>query len=128
MRLSFRILFFASVAMIPMIVAPPAVAGDADVERHGACSGSSRWELDLEREHGRIEVDYEVDQNVSGDTWRIRLRHNGNVFFRGTRETRGDDGSFEVERHVNDTTGTDRFVARSVNRSTGEVCRGSAAI
>ena len=120
MRLSFRMLFIAFAAMAPMIVVPPAAAEDVDVERHGSCSDAGRWELDLDREHGRIEVDYGVDTNVSGETWRVRLRHDGSVFFRGVRETHGDDGSFEIERHVNDRGGTDRFVARSANTSTGK--------
>ncbi|HET9724067.1 MAG TPA: hypothetical protein VFR44_09530 [Actinomycetota bacterium] len=111
-----------------LMLVPPALADGDDVERHGSCSGSSRWELDLDREHGRIEVDFEVKQGVVGDRWRVKLVHDGDVFFRDLRTTHGDDGSFDVERRTNDAAGTDRFVGKAVNKSTGEVCRGTAAI
>lgn len=111
-----------------LMLVPPALADGYDVERHGSCSGSSRWELDLDREHGRIEVDFEVKQGVVGDRWRVKLVHDGDVFFRDLRTTHGDDGSFDVERRTNDAAGTDRFVGKAVNKSTGEVCRGTAAI
>lgn len=111
-----------------LMLVPPALADGYDVERHGSCSGSSRWELDLDREHGRIEVDFEVKQGVVGDRWRVKLVHDGDVFFRDLRTTHGDDGSFDVERRTNDEAGTDRFVGKAVNKSTGEVCRGTAAI
>lgn len=111
-----------------LMLVPPALADGYDVERHGSCSGSSRWELDLDREHGRIEVDFEVKQGVVGDRWRVKLVHDGDVFFRDLRTSHGDDGSFDVERRTNDAAGTDRFVGKAVNKSTGEVCRGTAAI
>ena len=48
------------------VIAVPAVAsaGDRDVIREGPCSGRSDWKLKLSPEDGRIEVEFEVDQNV----------------------------------------------------------------
>lgn len=128
MRSSLKVLTVIAAMLAPMMLAPAAVAEVDDVERHGSCGASSRWELDLEREGGRIKVDYEVDSNVAGERWRVRLVHDGDVFFRGVRETHGSDGSLEVERRTNDASGADRFVGKAVNRGTGEVCRGTAAI
>lgn len=108
--------------------AAPAVAGDRDVIREGACSGGSDWKLKLSPEDGRLEVEFEVDSNVVGQTWRVRLFQNGSRFFAGTRQTTGPSGSFELRRVVNNTAGTDSFRARAVNAATGEVCVGTASI
>ena len=109
-----------------MLVAPAAVARDGDVIRRGACSGASDWKLKLSPEDGRIEVEFEVDQNKVGDTWRVVMRRDGNVFFRGQRVTRAPSGSFEVRRVISNSAGEDRVSARAVNLSTDEVCRGVA--
>jgi hypothetical protein len=104
----------------------PALANDSDVIRRGACSGPSDWKLKLSEEDGRIEVEYEVDQNRVGDTWSVRIRHNGDLVFAGRRITRAPSGSFEVEFLQNDRAGDDVFRARAVNLRTGEVCGGRA--
>ena len=109
-----------------MIGATPALANDADVIRTGSCSGASDWKLKLSPENGRIEVQYEVDQNRNGQTWRVRIFKEGTQIFSGTRTTQAPSGSFEVRLVTGNTTGTDSFSARAVNVSTGEVCRGAA--
>ena len=103
-----------------------ASAGNNDVIREGSCSGSSDWKLKLSPENGRIEVEFEVDQNVSGDRWRVKIRHDGDRVFRGTRTTGGASGSFEVRIVEDDRGGADTFRARARNLSTDEVCTGSA--
>jgi hypothetical protein len=108
--------------------AAPAVAGDRDVIREGACSGASDWKLKLSPEDGGLEVEFEVDSNVVGQTWRVRLFQNGDRIFAGTRQTTGPSGSFELRRVANDTAGTDSFRARGANPATGEVCVGRASI
>lgn len=109
-----------------LAAAPAATAGSSDVIKRGACSGASDWKLKLSPENGKIEVDFEVDQNVVGDTWRVRMRHNGDLFFSGRRTTKAPSGSFEVRRVEPNLAGTDRFRARARNLSTGEVCVGRA--
>jgi hypothetical protein len=107
---------------------PGAIAAkDGDVIREGNCSGASDWKLKLSPENGRIEVEFEVDQNVNGQAWNVRLKRNGNIFFQGQRTTRGPSGSFELRRVTNNGAGTDAFVARAVNPKTGEICRGTAS-
>ena len=76
--------------------AVPTLAKDGDVIRRGACSGASDWKLKLSEENGRIEVEYEVDQNRVGDSWRVRIRHDDDLVFARTRTTRAPSGSFEV--------------------------------
>ena len=111
---------------VATLMAGPASANDADVIRRGSCSGASDWKLKLSPEDGRLEVEYEVDSNVVGQTWRVRLFRDGERFFRDTRTTRAPSGSFEVEREISNSPGPDRVTARARNLGTGEVCRGSA--
>ena len=61
--------------------AAPAHANGGDVIRRGNCSGSSDWKLKLSPEDGRIEVEFEVDSNVAGQTWQVRITKNGNQIF-----------------------------------------------
>ena len=115
--------------VVLFVLAVPAVAsaGDRDVIREGPCSGRSDWKLKLSPEDGRIEVEFEVDQNVVGDEWRVRIRHDGEIAFRGTRTTRGASGSFELRIVEPNNAGADNFRARARNFSTDEVCAGSAS-
>ena len=119
---------FALVASLALLVpAGAAMAGDRDVIREGSCSGQSDWKLKLSPEDGGIEAEYEVDQNVSGDRWRVVIRHRGQVAFTGIRTTGGPSGSFEVRIVENDGAGADAFRARARNLSTGEICGGRAS-
>jgi hypothetical protein len=122
---------FLAVALVASLaIALPAglaLAGDRDVIEEGSCSGSTDWKLKLSLEDGGLEVEFEVDQNVVGDRWRVKIRHDGDLAFRGTRTTGGASGSFEVRIVENDGPGTDAFRARARNVSTGEVCVGAAS-
>jgi hypothetical protein len=115
--------------VVPLVVpAGAALAGDRDVIREGSCSGRSDWKLKLSPEDGGIEAEFEVDQNLVGVRWRVRIVHDGQLAFRGTRTTRGASGSFGVRIVENDTAGADAFRARARNLSTGEACAGRASI
>ena len=94
--------------------------------REGSCADASDWKLKVSPENGRLELEFEVDQNISGDRWRVRIRHDGDLAFRGIRTTMGASGSFEVRIVENNTAGSDVFRARARNLSTDEVCVGSA--
>jgi hypothetical protein len=98
---------------------------DREVERTGSCTGGARWELKADEDDGGIEVEGEVDSNRAGQAWAWTLRQNGAVVARGTDTTGGRSGSFDVERHVSDKAGTDRFVFKASYR--GQVCRGSVS-
>ena len=104
--------------------APASARGDDDdrVIRTGGCSGSADWKLKVKTDDGRLEVEGEVDSNVSGQQWRWTIRHNGSVSDRGTATTTARSGSFEVERTIVDLAGTDAVVFRAVRD--GQVCRG----
>ena len=117
-----------SIAVVFALIISPSAAGNGDVRRSGSCGGNSEWKLKLSPEDGRLEVEFEVDQNVNGDKWRVIMRHEGDRFFRGVRTTKAPSGSFEVHRVVDDEAGKDSFTARARNLSTDELCRGTASI
>jgi len=122
-----KIAFALVTAFVLLVPVGVASAGQNDVIREGSCGDSSDWKLKVSPENGRLEVEFEVDQNVSGDRWRVRIRHNGDLAFRGTRTTRGASGSFTVRIVEDDASGSDVFRARGRNLSTDEVCVGRAS-
>ena len=104
----------------------PVLAKDGDVIQRGACSGASHWKLKLSPENGKIEVEFEVDQNRNNRPWRVVIKQDGEKVFAGTRYTQSPSGSFEVRIVRPNTAGADRFVGRATNLNSGEVCRGVA--
>jgi hypothetical protein len=124
MRPKARLTALLGAALIIATVAMPVMAREGDVIRSGSCSGNSDWKLKAGHRDGRIEVEFEVDQNRVGRQWRVRLTDNGDVFFRGIRTTQAPSGSFSVDRTTRNRTGDDRLVGRAVNLNSGEVCRG----
>ena len=120
------------VAASILAVTPAAFAGSAKhgggVQKQGRCDANSTWKLKAKPDNARLEVEFEVDQNVSGDTWNVRLRDNGMTFFKGTRVTVPPSGSFTVHRFTANQAGTDTITARAANQRTGEVCRAALTI
>lgn len=93
----------------------------------GRCTGGSTSKLKVKHDDGRIEAEFEVDQNRSGVTWNVQVRRNGAVAFTTRATTRGRSGSFSVERKIADGPGRDRVTARARSPS-GEVCSAAATI
>ncbi len=112
------------VAVFVLASAPAAHAARADVVRQGHCSAQSTWKLKAKPDNGGMEVEFEVDQNVAGQVWDVAIQRNGSRIFSGSRTTQPPSGSFEVKRRVSKAAGSDRFVARATNASSGETCVG----
>ena len=120
---------WALVAALALVAAAPATgapAKDGDVRVAGTCTKSTTSKLKLSRDDGRLEVEFEVDQNRVGVRWAVVLRQNGAVVRRTTGVTRGRSGSFEVRRLVADRPGTDTITA--VATRPGERCGARASI
>ena len=115
-----------AIAAAALVAIPTASAKDGDVLVRGACTKASSSKLKLSGEDGRIEVEFEVDQNRNGVRWTVVLRRPATLLVRTTRVTRGPSGSFELRRVVADLGGADRITARATSPS-GEVCRATAA-
>jgi hypothetical protein len=130
MRRIIRLAVVGLLAAAPLAMSggPAALAGSRDVIRTGSCSAASGWKLKLSPQDGRIEVEFEVDQNVVGDTWRVRFFRNGTLFATARATTVAPSGSFEVRKLANDGPGTDAFRVRAVNPATDEICVGRASI
>lgn len=111
------------------VVGTPVAATEVERETHGACTRDSDWELDVEKRHGRLKVDVEVDthRHTAGRAWRVRIWHNGTKFTDVVRETDGD-GEVEMKKWRSDRRGTDTFHFHAVDRVNGEVCRGTLSI
>jgi hypothetical protein len=120
----------ASIAagVIAATVLTPAVAqagNDGRVIREGNCSGAANWKLKANPENrGRVAVEYEVDTNVRGQRWRVRLFHDGNRAMSRVFVTRGRSGSFTVRDLMFDRRGTDRFRARAMRIGGPQDCKG----
>ncbi len=113
----------ATLAAITLCVASVAVAApakDGDIRVAGTCTTVSSAKLKLSDEDGRIEVEFEIDQNRVGQRWAIVLRQNGAVVRQLTKVTRAPSGSFEVRLLARNAAGADRFVATATRP--GETC------
>jgi hypothetical protein len=110
---------------VALVAVPTTAAKDGDVLVRGSCTGASTSKLKLSEEDGRIEVEFEVDQNRNGVRWTVTLRRPTTLLVRTTRVTRAPSGSFELRRVVGNRAGPDRIIARAT-RASGEVCRASA--
>jgi hypothetical protein len=117
----------AATALIPT-AALAKHGGDNRKQVSGSCTGNATSKLKAKPDDGQIEVQFEVDSNVVGQTWQFRLKDNGVVFASGTRVTQAPSGSFEVRRLTADQAGTDTIVGQARNPSTGETCRGTVTL
>lgn len=90
------------------VLASPASA----VERGGRCDGA-RFELSVEKDDGKFEVEADIDDAPRGSKWRIKLVQNGKVFVNVVRVARDDDddrdGDISIDRDRRNRAGKDTF-------------------
>ena len=87
-----------------VLVAGPA---SADVERRGTCSGAT-YELNVDRERGGYDVDADLEGAKAFSTWKVAIRHNGNLAV--TRTIKADDeGELDLDTFRKNTAGKDTF-------------------
>ena len=110
--------------LVPFAPAAQASGNDGEIQRTGSCSGSADWKLDVKRDDGALEVEWEVDSNKVGQVWRVRIYDNGDRVAATRRTTLAPSGSFDVERQLADRPGEDRIVARARHLASGQLCRG----
>lgn len=100
----------------------------ARVVKRGTCTAATDWKLKAKPRDGRLEVEFEVDSNVSGQRWTYTVSHDGVVKASGTRTTGAPSGSFSVERRLPNAPGVHTISARGMNASTGETCQAALRI
>jgi hypothetical protein len=98
--------------------------GGNRIVKVGTCSASSHSKLKAKADDGRIETEFEVDQNRVGKRWRVTISRNGSAVFHGIRTTQTRSGSFSVERLLAGGAGS-RIVATAKALGSGETCRAS---
>ena len=103
-------------------------SGGGGVKASGKCSAASTWKLKAKADNGRIELEFEVDSNVIGQTWNVVLTDNGTRVFKGTKITQGPSGSFTVHKRIANQAGTDKIGGKATNPATGESCAGSVSL
>ena len=102
--------------------------GGAGAKRvSGNCSDNATSKLKVKPDNGRLETEFEVDQNRSGVTWKVTIRRNGSVAVKTNATTHAPSGSFSVERRLANGRGKDRISARATSPS-GQVCTASLSI
>lgn len=120
-----RLIIIAALAAVSTFaIAGPVAAKSGDLIKRGDCTGSTNWKLKLSPDDGRIEVEFEVDQNRNNRLWTVKVAQDGHVVYKGSRYTRAPSGSFTTHRILRETAGSDRIAVRATNAITGEVCRG----
>ena len=112
----------AATAIAGLAPVPAALAGGGDVRSAGKCSGSSTAKIKVKPDDGRLDVEFEVDQNRNGVKWRVRIKDNGETAFRGKATTRAPSGSFSLERRIDDLPGSDTIKGIGKNPDSGERC------
>jgi hypothetical protein len=118
------------IALLAVAVALPAVAPGKTpgVMRSGTCTGGATWKLKAKLDDGRIETEFEVDQNRNARRWNVVITRNGRAVFRGVRITRPPSGSFSITRRIANAAGRDRIVATARAAAGGAVCRGVVSL
>jgi hypothetical protein len=102
-----------------------ASGGDREVVKRGSCSGNATWKLKAKADDGRIETEFEVDQNRVGRKWHVTIRQNGVLRADVVKTTQAPSGSFEVRRRLPNMAGGDFIVAKATALATGQTCRGA---
>lgn len=98
--------------------------GGNRIVKAGTCSAASHSKLKAKTDDGRIETEFEVDQNRVGKRWRVTLSLDGSNVFRGIKRTSAPSGSFEVRRLLAGAAGS-RIVATARSLSGSVTCRAS---
>ena len=121
-------LLAAGAAAVALAIPATAPASDDDIESAGQCTGGTTSKIKVKPDDGRLEVEFEVDQNQTGDRWKVKLKDNSEVVFKGSATTGGRSGSFEIERKIPNKSGTDSITGTARNTDGGERCAASVSI
>jgi len=116
----------AAMIVLTLTLAMPASAQTRAKVTNGTCANKSTWTLTLKRDSGRIEADIDVHTLKAGQVWNSVFRDNGTIFAHATK-TSGADGSWSASRFATNRTGTDAFIVKATNATTGEVCRATGS-
>jgi hypothetical protein len=112
----------AAVVALGLGAVTPAAAKAGDKVVTGKCSAASTYKFKVGPRDSGYEYEYEVDQNRNGRKWNVTITDNGVQVFKGVKTTIAPSGSFSVSGRAANRAGTDAFVAKATNQTTGETC------
>lgn len=110
-------------------VAVPAGAksGDIVVRRGCTLGATSKLKVGPRVSDNRTAIEFEVDSNVNGQKWNVRIKDNGVLALSAVKTTAAPSGSFTARTTRPGTSGH-AIVARATNPASGEVCSVTASI
>jgi hypothetical protein len=121
----------ASLVALLAVAASTALAsggkGGRGVVVGGKCSAGSVSKLKAKFDDGRVETEFEVDQNRVGRRWRVTVTQNGARVFTGIRTTVAPSGSFSLHRLLAGSA-SNRIVATATALRGGETCRAALSL
>jgi hypothetical protein len=113
-------------AALAVSIAPSASAKGGDgVRVAGVCSSHSTALLKVKHRDGRLEVEFEVDQNRNGVPWSVQLLRNGRLAVASARTTGAPSGSFSLERTL--AAGNSPVIRARATRN-GETCTATLTV
>ena len=117
--------------LLAVLAGPAAARGGKDdrgeVRVAGACSAGATSKLKLKSRDRGIELEFELDHNRIGATWRVAIVHERRVAWRGTARTLAPSGSFEIDRRLVDLRGSDTVTVRAWGPA-GLTCRATTSL
>jgi len=120
-------LLIAVAARPPEVIARRGDGGGGEVRVAGTCGKGATSKIRLRAREDGIRVQFEVDHNRPGASWRVVLVQDRRVVWRGRARTQGAGASFEVERRLRDLPGADRVTGRAWGPG-GLTCAASATL
>ena len=118
-------LVLAAIALTPAAALASGGGDDKGKRVTGKCTDGSSAKLKVKPDDGRLEAEFEVDQNRNGVKWKVTLRRQGSPAVKTSATTKAPSGSFSVERRLPGTSG--KVSARATSPS-GEVCTASVTV
>jgi hypothetical protein len=109
-----------STALVAAPLTLLATTSASAVEKSGTCGGA-RFELDVEKDDGRFEVEADVDNARPGSQWRVVLKHDGQTYVNQVR-TADREGDVSVDRDRRNTAGKDVFRLNVRQVGTDTIC------
>ena len=106
----------AALLTVPLAVLTTGPAAHADGPSSRGVCGTGTYELEAERDDGRIEVSADLNRLAPGSRWTVVLKHDGQRVVRVSR-TADAEGDIDVDVDRPDTRGADVFRLKATSAS-----------
>jgi len=111
-------------AVATMVATAPAASAAKVIPTvaSGPCSAGSLWTVKAKPDNSGMEIELQIDSNVTGQTWNVRVTDNEELVTEDTKVTLAPSGSFTVRALTADRVGVDHIEALATNPGTNETC------